>query len=464
MGSTQQSWWICTIAIALTGCGAELATVTPEVLLPKSFSRSGREALPEKWWQVLANPELDSLIEEALGNNPTIRSAWDRLYQAEQEAVKAGAALQPSVDASGNFKRSRMDEDGSITQKNDLTIGLATSFEIDLWGRIDAIREASLLSIEARREDLATAAITLSATVAMTWFHLAEQRQQAVILTRQIETNEAMLEVIELKFQKGAVGAPDVLRQRELLESARGRLVQANETIVLLQYQLSVLLGRPPEASWAATMPCLPELGEMPEILVPSELLQRRPDVVRAYKTVQKVDRQVAAAVAEQYPSVSLYASTSATSTHIEDLFDNWAASLAGSLLAPLFDGGVRKAEANRVRGELSEAIHAYTQAVLNALKEVEDAINREVSQRDYLLHISRQQKLAGEFHQSISLQYVNGQTDYLSVLEALESQQVLELDVVVARFELVTRRIDLCRAIAGPWQMTRPILADTSE
>jgi NodT family efflux transporter outer membrane factor (OMF) lipoprotein len=342
--------------------------------------------------------------------------------------------------------------------------GLTASYEIDLWGKINAGHKALLLDIESRREDLAAAAITLSATIAKTWYQLAEAKQQADILTRQIETNEEVLEIISLKFQKGTVGAPDVLRQRQLVESTRGQLVQVNKAVTLRQHQLSVLLGRPPETRWANQKFHLIELGDLPRVVVPSELIRRRPDVVSAYKAVQKADQQVTVAVAEQYPSISLSASADTTSTRIEDLFDDWAASLAGSLVGPLFDAGLRKAEADRTRGVLSEAIHNYTQTVLNALKEVEDAISKEAFQWEYVRNIERQRKLARQSYESIRHKYISGQLDYLRVLDALISLQSLERSEVTAHRELIEHRIDLCRSIAGSWNMKRPDLARLSE
>jgi len=434
--------------------------VAPAVPLPETFSRSGQEALPEKWWQVLDDPALDAVIEEALESNFTIRLAWDRLYQAEQVAIKAGADLRPDIQYSGSADRSRQDTDNTVTYGSRFLVGLVASYELDLWGRIDARHTALLLDVEARHEDLAAAAITLSATIAKTWYQLAEAKEQTNVLTRQIETNEEILQVISLQFQKGAVRAPDVLRQRQLVESTRGELVQANQAVTLLQHQLSVLLGKPPETRWADQTFHLVDLSDLPEVTVPSELLQRRPDVISAYKAVQKADQEVAAAVADQYPSIRLSASADTTSARIEDLFDDWAASLVGSLAGPLFDAGSRRAEADRTRGALSEAVHTYTQTVLYALKEVEDAISGEAYQRGYVRSIGKQRDLAEQSYEGIRRQYIGGQVDYLRVLDALVSLQSLERREVAARRNLIDHRTDLCRALAGAWDMERPTLA----
>jgi NodT family efflux transporter outer membrane factor (OMF) lipoprotein len=452
------------IFFGLAGCESKSAGITPEVNLPKAFSMSGQDVFPEKWWQVLDDPNLDGVINEALKNNFTILSAWDRLYQAEQIAAKAGTYLWPNVEYSGDTNRNRQENNNTSLYKSNFMAGLVASYEIDLWGKIDAHYKASILDINAKQEDLAAAAITLSATIAKKWYQLAEIQQQADILKSQIKNNETILEIINLKFQKSSAGAPDVLRQRQLIENTREQLIQVNKTATSLQYQLSVLLGRPPETQWNNQQLNLVEIGDLPQIAVPSELMQFRPDVVSAYKTVLKANQEVAIAVANQYPSISLSGSLETSSSRIEDLFDDWIASLAGSLVGPLFDAGLRQAQVNQSRGILSEVVHVYMQTVLNALHQVEDAISEESFQWDYIRNIQKQQKLAQKSYESVRRKYINGQLDYLRVLESLISMQDLERDEVTARRELIECRIDLCRAIAGPWNMKRPDLVQLDE
>lgn len=451
---------LLTLMLGCVGCHARLKTVTPEVPLPESFSQSGSEVLPDKWWQILGDETLNAVMEEALQQNFTLRSAWDRLYQAEQAALKAGASLAPAIEYNGDVTRTRTESGRTTTYETELSLGLAASYEIDLWGKIKAQHQAALLDVQLCQEDLATAAMTLTATIAKTWVQLAEAKQQVVILARQLETNEEVLKLVTLQFQKAAVRGPDVLRQRQLVTATRQQWVQAQTTVTLLQYQLSLLLGRPPETRWADQSLVLTEPNTLPQIVAPSELIQRRPDVVRAYKAVQKADQEVAMAVANQYPSISLSGDLETTSPRVEDLFDDWAASLAGSLAGPLFDAGLRQAEANRTRGVLSAAIHAYTQAVLEALKDVEDALHQEACQRNALRSLAIQRDLATQAYERLRHQYLQGQQDYLAVLDALLTVQSLECEQVTAQRQWIEYRIDLCRALAGSWDMNRPDLA----
>ena len=165
-------------AFFLFGCRSEIRPVPNPVAVPDQFSGGGNRPLPEKWWQAFEDPALDALMEEALGGNFTIRIAWDRLTQAEQIAVQAGAALLPQADYQAGAERSRREIDGRRTYTTEYALGLGASYEIDLWGRVRSARQAAVLDARAAQDDLAAAAVTLSANVAKNWYQLIEAKSQ----------------------------------------------------------------------------------------------------------------------------------------------------------------------------------------------------------------------------------------------------------------------------------------------
>lgn len=452
------TFYISFVFSVFTGCvTVERKAVLPVVPSPEAFSDSGHAALPAKWWQSFHDAELNDLIEQGLDGNFTIRAAWDRLSQAEQIAAKSGAALLPNVDYEAGAGRTRQEASGTTTYRSSYSIGLAAAYEVDLWGRVRSTQQAAVLDAEAVKENVQAAAITLSASIAKTWYQLAEAKQQADVIRNQADTNQKVLDIITLQFKQGQINAADVFRQRQLVESSRGQLIQIEETIVLLQHQLSLLLGRNPGQWWAQDTIDLLTPGELPDTSIPSEVLQRRPDVLSAYKAIQAADLRAAAAVADQYPRISIAATAETSSSRARDLFDDWLANLAVNLTGPLFDAGYQKAEVKRARAVLSESINNYAQTTLEAIKEVEDAINQEYYQRQYITSLQGQLELARKTLESTRINYLNGQLDYLRVLDSLVSVQSLERNELAARRELVEYRIDLCRAIAGGWEMTRP-------
>jgi NodT family efflux transporter outer membrane factor (OMF) lipoprotein len=425
--------------------------------MPAAFSSQGTEPMPEKWWQSFDDPRLNEVIEEAMVNNFTIRSAWDRLTQAEQTAIKAGAPLLPSATYFAGADRTRREVSDTATYTTDYFAGAAAAYEVDLWGRVKSAHQAAVLDAQAAQENVNAAAMTLSAAIAKTWYQLAESKQQERVITRQIETNKKILEVIKVQFRQGQVGAADVFTQEQLIQSGRSQLIQAQETTALLQHQLSILTGKVPGRWWSDAAIELAAMGQLPQIDVPATVIQRRPDVVSAYRTIQAADRRLALAIADQYPVISISASAETSADKVSDLFDDWLGNLAANVTGPLFDAGLRKAEVQRTRAVLSEKLNTYSQSVLDALQETEDAITQESHQRMFIESLQKQLALAHNVYERTYNYYLKGQLDYLRVLTALVSMQGLEQRELTARRILIERRIDVCRSIAGGWPMQRP-------
>lgn len=449
-------------AIFSNGCNlSRPRPVQPLFQMPAAFSSQGVEPVPEKWWQSFDDPQLNTVIEEAMASNFTIRSAWDRLTQAEQTAIKASASQWPSATYFGGAERTGRDTSGTTTYATDYFAGVSAAYEVDLWGRIKSAQQAAVLDARSAQENVNAAAMTLSAAIAKTWYQLAESKQQEQLIGRQIETNQKILEVIKLQFRQGQVGAADVFSQEQLIQSSRSQLIQVQETIAVLQHQLSILTGKTPGLWWSDASIELVTLGQLPKIDVPAVVIQRRPDVVSAYRTVQAADQRLASAIAAQYPAISLSASVETSGENVSDLFDDWLGNLAANLSGPLFDAGSRKAEAERTRAVLSEKLNTYSQSVLGALQETEDAITQESHQRMYIESLQKQLALAHNVYERTYEYYLKGQLDYLRVLTALVSMQGLEQRELTARRILIDRRIDLCRSIAGGWPMQRPETAE---
>nr|MBC8378246.1 TolC family protein [Planctomycetota bacterium] len=363
------------LLVAPGGCtGTKPRTVTPSFALPPEFSTQGVEEMPQEWWRSLDDVQLNAVVEEALAHNFTIRSAWARLTQAEQTAIKTGAGLYPSATYQAGVERLGRRTSDNTTYTSNYSAGLVAAYEVDLWGRIGSARNAAVLDAEAAQENVNAAAMTLTAAVGKTWYQLAEAKQQEQIITQQIRTNEKILEVIKLQFRQAQVGAADVFSQQQLIQSSRGRLIQTQENIALLQHQLSILMGKTPGPWWSDRSIDLVTLGQLPKIDVPAVVIQRRPDVMSAYRVVQAADQRLASAIADQYPAISLSAGIETSAARTRDLFDDWLANLAANLTGPMFDAGLRKAEARRTRAGLSGKLQDYRQSVLERLQETEDA------------------------------------------------------------------------------------------
>jgi NodT family efflux transporter outer membrane factor (OMF) lipoprotein len=444
------------LLLLLSACTPQVAQQPPIVQPQAGFTATGQAQLPGEWWLTFEDPELDRLINMALAGNFTLQSAWDRLDRARATARKAGADLVPQLDGEAGFDAARSHKDTRTTSSHSYNLGLVASYEIDLWGRIRSTQQAAELDARASAEDLQTAALTLSAQVATIWFQLLEQFGQIDILEQQLHINEQTLELIELQVRAGQTGIADLLQQRQVTESRRGELALTAGRAQVLQNQLAVFLGAAPNQAPRVTPGTLGELPPLPATGLQSSLLERRPDVRAAWLKLQATDKLVAAAVADRFPRLSLVGRASTADREIEDLFDDWLTSLAVNLLAPLIDGGRRRAEVERTQAVAAEALHDYGQTVLDALAEVEDALTREEQQKKYLASINQQLLLSEQAIGRIRDRYINGAEDYQRVLGALLSKQLLQRTQLTARRELFENRVNLCRALAGGWEMSR--------
>ena len=443
------------IAVGLSACASTpQRQVVPETV-PEQFSMLGGEALAERWWEGVGDTTLSRLIEQALADSPTLKGAYARLAQAEATARRQGAALFPGIDLQGSASRTEQSDDGPTRRDfTNLSIGVAASYEVDLWGRVRSLSAAAALDREGSREDLQAAAISLAAQVASTYYQLVEQQQHLQVLAEQLELNEQVLELVTLRFRRGQVRATEVLRQRQLVEATRGEMALTAGRRAVFAHALSVLLGRPPGEEMVAETGRFAPLQPSPETGLPANLVQRRPDVRRAFLALLAADRRAAAAVAARFPRISLSAQSSTSGEGAGDLFHNWMGNLAANLLLPLFDAGERKAEVERSRAVGAERLHAYEQTVLIALREVEDTLVQEARQREYLDNLEAQLTLLRELVARTRDNYTSGAASYLQVLDALRTHQQLERSALSARRQLVGLRVDLYRALGGGWEM----------
>ena len=438
---------------ALVGCSTSSETSAP-VEPPDSFSESGTQQVPDRWWTVFENDSLSAVVDTATAQNFTLRTAWQRLRAAQAVVDRESASLFPDLEASAGGDVSKAQSSSDVSET--LSLGASSVYEVDLWGRIRARVEAEEYRADATRADYQAATLSISAEVVRTWFQLAEARSQLRLVEEQIATNTKVLRLLQNRFETGQIRSVDILRQRQLVESTREQRAIVESRMEVLEHQLSVLLGRPPQAGVAVQPDTLPSLPPLPETGVPTDLVRRRPDVQSAFNSLKAADRDLAAAISDQYPRLTFSVSASTAATTAGNLFQEWAYSFAGNLLAPIFRGGELRAEVDRTEAVKQQRLYQYGQTILTAFQEVEDAIVREQKQREQIQQIEQQITLARQAYEQLRLQYLNGTTDYLDVLTALDEVQQLQRDLLRAELALVQDRIALYRALAGAVETDR--------
>jgi len=424
-----------------------------ETAVPDSFSiKDSIQDPKQRWWETVGDEQLNSFVDEALTDNQTLLSYWARLEKAQAQARKEGADLKPSLAGAAGASYTRIETDSSSVENENYSIGLVAGYEVDLWGRIRATNESALLSAEASREDLNTVAMTLAAEVTERWVAILSQRLQRQLLEQQLSNNETYLELVELRFRKSLASALDVFQQRQLVERSKAQLPLIEMQERMLQNQLAVLLGRMPNQSPVITRQELPVLDAVPDAGLPVQLLQNRPDIVAAFKRLEAVDQDLAAARADRLPALRLTGSVAYDSDQLEKVFDNWIANLAASVTAPVFDGGRRKAEVDINEAAVQQQLAEYRQLVLSAVREVEDALISETKIREHVAALENQLQAGKNALKEAGTRYLKGLNDYLPVLTQLLSVQSLENDLIRRHEDLLVARISLYRAIGGSW------------
>jgi NodT family efflux transporter outer membrane factor (OMF) lipoprotein len=465
------------VALACGPPGVESPPVDEVVELPPAEEWPKLDGPPpEQWCSDFGDPQLADLVEQAFSGSPDLRAAWARVRQAEAAAEIAGARLWPTVEAQLQASRTEpLDGEGgrdlpfpgggvgggggtgggagftAFGTGTFYTASLGASYEIDAWGRLRSRRAAAVLEAEAARDDVRALSTTLTSRLAEAYFDLAFERASLALLGEQVEVSERYLQLTLLRFGQGATNALDVTQQRQQLESLRGLAARAESRAATATHRLAILLGRPPRDLPDLAVPDdVPDLPPLPAAGVPADLLERRPDLRAARARLAAADRRTAAALADKLPGITLSAQLFANSSSLSDLLDDIFWSVSGSLAQTLFDAGRRDQEVERARAAADEQLYAYAQTLLTALREVRDALALEDGQREVLESLHVQAEAAGTALGLARARYVMGAADYLRVLTALQSLQRIQQDRLDARRQLLSHRIQLCRALGG--------------
>lgn len=445
----RQASILVVVVLCCSGCVPVAERPLAPVNLPAQFSAKGSVASDLNWWTAFGDPLLNSQTEAALSDNFSLRISWERVEEARAVAAKAGAWSLPSLGLEGAAVASR--NHSAQTARNSFLVGLAASYELDLWGRLQSSQTAALLDTRASEADYHTAAISISAEIATAWYQLVEARQQMQLLNEQNKTNSKVLELISAKFRAGQTGVADVLQQRQLLESTEGDMATLRAQTGLVEQRLAILRGDMPGTTADTTGVQLPELPPLPDTGIPLDLLIKRPDIAGSYLRLRSADYRTAAAVADRLPRISLSADLATSGERASDLFNNWLSTLAANLFGPLIDGGQRQAEVSRTQAVARQKLLSYGQTILNAIGEVEAALVQEHEQLALLDSLRRQAQLAAETIEHVSNRYRQGAEEYQRVLLALLSEQGLQRKILTNKRLLIQNRISLYRALSGP-------------
>ncbi|GGY34685.1 membrane protein [Bacterioplanes sanyensis] len=445
-GSSSPIWLLILVSVTLTGCSSMERPPQAPGLESSVFPSQGYVG-ESRWWQALDDPALLSWVKRALQHNPSLQAAQQRYQQALASARASGAGRYPNVEA--NLGRSRNIKDAGSEQSasNAWSAGLSGSYELDIWGRVNALAEQGQWSLLSQSARARLQANSVASEIALAWYGWQMESARLTLLVEQRQRLSEALQAIEGRFRRGLVSVADVWQQQQLLEANQAEQSVAEAQRQLYWQTLVLWVGGDTQGLPNAQTE-LPQLTALPQ-QVSSEAILQRPDVEAAWYQLQSADAGLAAAVASRYPRLSISASLTSQTSDFADLFDNWLANLAANLVLPLIDGGQRRAEVARNQAVVQEQLASYRQTWLQAAREVQQAMILERRAQQQVASVGRQLALARKNEAFQASRYRKGVADFLVLLNAQQDVLQLENQLLQLQLQQLQYRINFYTAVS---------------
>ncbi|MCO4746796.1 MAG: TolC family protein [Proteobacteria bacterium] len=441
--------------------GPSLASELPVAESDTYALGSDAAVATESWWVSFGNPELGSLIDEGIAHNTDLSGAVARFQQADGAFWQTRSALLPSISfdlASAHQPQSNLafsppgvDPDAP---QHSAQFGLRGAWEVDLFGRNAMSTRASRYDKLAAAGDRDATALTISTMVGEAYYDLTLNEQRLAILQEQLETNRKLLELVELRRDAAGAATADVLQQRQQVAVLEATLPSAEAGVDLARFRLSVLLGRDELTAQDVTASELPVLGALPETGVPIDLLDNRPDLRAASGRSTSANARQTVAYLGFLPSLQVGGQLGWSAFWYGDssIDPNKAWQVTTSVSVPIFQGGRRHGAVKAARGAEYGAAEGYRGAVLTALQEVEGALLQDRAATARLEASAQSHDLAKSAYERAREGWLEGVASYLTVFTNLGAWQRAELDLLDARRQAVSARIQLHDALGGEW------------
>jgi len=420
---------------------------------PAATSAAMTAAADIEWQSYFADPRLKRLIATALQNNRDLRVAVLNIQQAQALYQVRRADELPTVGAGANA--SRQAAGGGVSTAYSVGFALS-SYEIDLFGRVRSLSQAAQAQVLASEEARKTVHISLVSAVATAYLNLLNDDALLDVTRQTLATREDSLKLARLKFDNGAASELDFRQAESLLEGARATLAQLLRQRALDENALVLLLGQPLPADLPPSQP-LAGMAQAPVLPagLPSDLLQRRPDVRAAEQQLLAANANIGAARAALFPRISLTGNAGTASAELSGLFKSGSFAITGSaqLLQTLFDSGRNQSNLDLARTNREIAVAQYEKAIQSAFREVSDAL----AGRTTLVEQLRAQQAVSQATEATfrlaDLRYRNGAASYLDVLDAQRSLFAAQQAVLQVRTLQAQNQVALYKALGGGWK-----------
>jgi NodT family efflux transporter outer membrane factor (OMF) lipoprotein len=428
------------------------------------------------WWSVYKDPVLDDLEKQIDISNQTLKQSEAAYRQARAVVDQARASFFPTITGNGSAQRSyegpgvarsglgTLTNIPGVTSRtggtafNDFSSSVGTSWDLDVWGKIRRTVEGDVATAQASAADLASARLSAQSTLAVDYFELRYQEELKRLLDTTTTEYKRSLEITQNQYAVGVAARADVLTALTQLLNTQASAINAGVMRATLEHAIAVLVGKPPGDFSIAPSTALTNNIPVVPVGLPSTLLERRPDIAAAERTMAASNAQIGVAIAAYFPDITLTGSFGSQGSEFAKLFASPAStwSIGGNVAETLLDFGSRSAQVEQARATFDQNIASYRQTVLTGFQQVEDELSTlRILQQQAVVEIDAV-KTAQEAARLTLNQYKAGTVPYSSVITAQAAELQAEETAIGVTENRLTASVTLIEAIGGGWDASK--------
>ncbi|MBN2589639.1 MAG: efflux transporter outer membrane subunit [Sedimentisphaerales bacterium] len=426
----------------------------------------------DNWWKNFGDPVTKELVEEALANNYDLKATAARVIQAQASLAEAKGMQLPDISYNLNRSRSKQSMNlGSAFGGGRFTImsttwsqDISATYILDLFGKLKRTEQAAWADVLTIKTNELALTNSIIASVVNARINIAIAQKRLALARENINSQQQTLEIVQRRYDEGLVGPLDIRLARENLASLKSLEPSIELQLITSQNALDVILGRRPGSSenLPETLEELPQLESIP-IGLPASLLDRRPDIKAAEFTLIAANERVGVSISQLYPNLAITGSYGFSGDTLEEIFkydytEMYSAIM--SLAQPIFKGGQIRAQIKAAKARYEELAATYAGTVLNALREVEDALITEQKLREQLEQAQIQLTEANAAEELSRQRYQNGIEGILAVLESERRSRAAQEQLIILKGQIWSSRVNLHLALGGDWNNTQEIYA----
>ena len=460
---TLRPFLLLLLLFALEGCSLAPKYCRPSLDTPTEWRQPVEELADssnEGWWKELGDPTLDALVNEALANNQDLQVTIARVDTFVHKLGVVRSKLYPQLSAVGEAEREKISKNapfalpGTDPLTNAFSLVLKAAYELDIWGRIRSASKAALENLLSEMQTKRTVILTLVTSVANSYIELLQFDQELKVTLETLVSRQESYRLAKIRYELGLTSFLPVDQALSEVESAQADVIRLQTLIPIQEDLICTLIGKPPQVIERKGV--LEDLYLSPLIpaCLPSELLCQRPDILAAEHKLEALNARIGVAKANFFPQISLTSEYGIESAELRTLLSSssnlWQ--YGATILQEIFTGGRLTSALRLSEAQKREGLHQYISTVLQAFQEVDDALITHKKSLENIVIQKKRVETLSEYLKLSTLRYNDGQTDYLTVLDAQRQLFSAEIEYTQAHGQSYTTYVNLYKAFGGSW------------